>query len=61
MQDSLDPLACGHADHSDAKVSEHQEGVLCDDPLKWTPGWAGGRGSSSLPGKMTLCYPSSLI
>lgn len=28
MQDSLDLFANGHADQSDAKASEHQEGIL---------------------------------
>lgn len=60
MQDSLDLFANGHADQSDAKASEHQEGFCSGNPLKWTPSWAEDRGAALLfSWEMPSCYLSA--
>jgi len=45
---SLDLLANGHTDRSDARASEHRRGSWGGGPSKGAPGWAGGREAAVL-------------
>lgn len=37
-----------------------KSGFLCGDPLKWTPGWAGGREAALLSRGRCLCVTQVL-